>query len=150
MLRKVEHWGFATHLKLYNSVDEKYFYERDEKKWPFNYETQFIHESAAPNVRTLLHCDVLKNHFNLKPNFGPAPPPRPIFFFFILGLGGPVQNTNNKRQHCKVVHTCTLGGEEGDAKKNERQSRRQIRASAYRVTCVVSLSPQHITEEGLE
>ena len=46
MLRKVEHWGFAPHLKLYNSVDEKYFYERDEKKWPFNYETQFNYIGA--------------------------------------------------------------------------------------------------------
>ena len=30
-LRKVEYWGFSTHLKLWKSVEEKYFYERDEK-----------------------------------------------------------------------------------------------------------------------
>ena len=48
------------------------------------------------------------------------------------GLGGPVQNTNNKRQHCKVVHTCTLGGEEGDAKKNERQSLRVQGMNSYK------------------
>ena len=42
MLWKAEIQGFSTSLKTSQTVFEKYFYEGDEEKCPFNYETQFI------------------------------------------------------------------------------------------------------------
>ena len=42
MPRKVEISPFPTVLESLIFKMEKYFYERDEKKLPFNYDTQFI------------------------------------------------------------------------------------------------------------